>query len=46
MGYRILTLNNISVRGLERLPRERYEMASEIGHPHAVLLRSADMHGM
>ena len=46
MGYRILTLNNISVRGLERLPRERYELASEIGHPHAVLLRSADMHGM
>jgi D-3-phosphoglycerate dehydrogenase / 2-oxoglutarate reductase len=46
MGYRILTLNNISVRGLERLPRERYELASEIGDPHAVLLRSADMHGM
>ena len=45
MGYRILTLNNISVRGLERLPRERYELASEIGNPHAVLLRSADMHG-
>jgi D-3-phosphoglycerate dehydrogenase / 2-oxoglutarate reductase len=46
VGYRILTLNNISVRGLERLPRERYELASEIGNPHAVLLRSADMHGM
>src|SRR6204780_5697687 len=46
MGYRILTLNHLSVRGLERLPRDRYELASEIGHPHAVLLRSADMHGM
>jgi D-3-phosphoglycerate dehydrogenase / 2-oxoglutarate reductase len=46
MGFRILTLNNISVRGLERLPRERYELASEIGNPHAVLLRSADMHKM
>ncbi len=46
MGYRILTLNSISVRGLERLPRERYELASEVGNPHAVLLRSADMHGM
>src|SRR3984957_8144348 len=46
MGYRILTLNSISVRGLERLPRERYELASEIGNPHAVLLRSADMHSM
>ncbi len=46
MGYRILTLNQISVRGLERLPRERYELASEIGHPHAVMVRSADMHAM
>jgi D-3-phosphoglycerate dehydrogenase len=44
--YKILTLNNISVRGLERLPRERYEVASEIGHPDAVLVRSADMHSM
>jgi D-3-phosphoglycerate dehydrogenase len=46
MGYRILTLNQISVRGLERLPRDQYEVSSEIGHPHAVLLRSADMHAM
>jgi D-3-phosphoglycerate dehydrogenase len=44
--YKILTLNNISVRGLERLPRERYEVASEIGHPDAMLVRSADMHSM
>jgi len=46
MGFRILTLNNISVRGLERLPRDRYEVSSQIGEPHAVLLRSADMHSM
>ena len=46
MTFRILTLNNISVRGLERLPRDRYEVASEIGHPHAILLRSADLHSM
>jgi D-3-phosphoglycerate dehydrogenase / 2-oxoglutarate reductase len=46
MTFRILTLNNISVRGLERLPRDRYEIASEIGHPDAVLVRSADMHQM
>ncbi len=46
MTFKILTLNNISVRGLERLPRERYEVASEIGHPDAILLRSADMHEM
>jgi D-3-phosphoglycerate dehydrogenase len=44
MTFKILTLNNISVRGLERLPRDRYEVASEIGHPDAVLVRSADMH--
>jgi D-3-phosphoglycerate dehydrogenase len=46
MSFKILTLNNVSVRGLERLPRDRYEVASEIGHPDAILLRSADMHSM
>lgn len=46
MSFRILTLNNISVRGLRRLPRERYEVASEVGHPQAILVRSADMHAM
>jgi len=44
MRYRILTLNNISARGLERLPRERYEIASDLEHPDAILVRSADMH--
>jgi len=44
--YRILTLNNISVTGLRRLPRERYEVASEIGHPHGIMLRSFKMHDM
>lgn len=44
--FRILTLNNISVRGLERLPRDRYEIASDIGRPDAILVRSADMHSM
>jgi D-3-phosphoglycerate dehydrogenase len=42
--FRILTLNNISTRGLERLPRERYEVASGLERPDAVLVRSADMH--
>ena len=42
--YKILTLNNIRVAGLERLPRDRYEVASEILHPDAVLLRSFNMH--
>ena len=44
MSFRILTLNNISVRGLEKLPRARYEIASELTRPHGVLVRSADMH--
>jgi len=42
--YKILTLNNISVAGLERLPRDKYEVASEIQHPDAILLRSFNMH--
>src|SRR5581483_7493552 len=44
--FKIQTLNNISVHGLERLPRDRYEVASEISNPDAVLVRSADMHKM
>jgi D-3-phosphoglycerate dehydrogenase len=44
MTFRIQTLNNISVKGLERLPRERYEVASDIAKPDAILVRSADMH--
>jgi D-3-phosphoglycerate dehydrogenase / 2-oxoglutarate reductase len=45
-SFRILTLNNISATGLERLPRDRYEVASGITDPDAVLLRSADMHAL
>jgi D-3-phosphoglycerate dehydrogenase len=44
--FKILTLNNISVAGLDRLPRDRYEIASEIQHPDAVLVRSHNMHEM
>ena len=44
--YKILTLNNISVAGLNRLPRDKYEVASEITHPDAILLRSYKMHDM
>src|SRR6201994_1230316 len=43
-AYRILTLNNISPRGLARLPRERYEVGSDLNQPDAILVRSADMH--
>jgi len=44
--FKILTLNNISPVGLERLSRESYEVASEIQHPDAILLRSFKMHDM
>ncbi|MGQ0587432.1 MAG: phosphoglycerate dehydrogenase [Gammaproteobacteria bacterium] len=42
--FKIQTLNNISVLGLERLPRDRYEVASTLSNPDAVMVRSADMH--
>lgn len=42
--YKILTLNNICVAGLERFPRDKYEIASEISKPDAILLRSYNMH--
>lgn len=44
--YKVLTLNNISPAGLDRLPRDGYEIASEITNPDAILLRSFKMHGM
>src|SRR6516162_1577548 len=46
MPYRILTLNNISARGLALLPRDRYEVGADISHPDAILLRSAELHGV
>lgn len=44
--YKVLTLNNISPIGLDRLPRNRFEVASEIVHPDAIMLRSFKMHDM
>ncbi len=43
---KIQTLNNISPVGLEKLPREGYEVASEVTNPDAILVRSAKMHDM
>ena len=42
--FKILTLNNIRVKGLERFPRDRYEISSETARPDAVLLRSYNLH--
>lgn len=41
--FKIQTLNKIAVIGLDRLPRDNYEVASEIGSPDAILVRSQDM---
>ena len=46
MTFKVLTLNSIAVAGLDRLPRQRYEVASEVARPDAILLRSHDMHSM
>jgi len=43
---KILTLNNISVAGLDRLPRDSYEVSSECSAPDAIILRSYKMHDM
>ncbi len=44
--YKIQTLNKISSEGLALLPRDDYEIASEILNPDAIVLRSFDMHSM
>lgn len=41
--FKVLTFNNIPVAGLEVFPRDRYEVASEISNPDALLLRSYDI---
>jgi D-3-phosphoglycerate dehydrogenase len=44
--YKIQTLNKISSIGLNNFPRDDYEVATDINNPDAILVRSADMHGM
>jgi len=43
--FRIQTLNKISPLGLELFPRDKYEVASDIPNPDAILVRSAEMNG-
>jgi len=43
---KVQTLNNISPIGLDKLPREGYEVASEMSDPDVILVRSAKMHDM
>ena len=44
--YKILTLNNIAAKGLQRLPAERYQTGTDISDPDAILLRSQNLHEM
>ncbi len=44
--YKIKTYNQISIKGLERFPRQSYEVGSDIGHPDAFLLRSQKLQGV
>ena len=38
--FKIRTYNKISVKGLQKFSLDKYEIASEIGHPSAIMLRS------
>ncbi|MDR2101858.1 MAG: phosphoglycerate dehydrogenase [Treponema sp.] len=44
--FRIRTMNKISPQGLELFPRDRYEAAGDLPNPDALLVRSADLHGI
>jgi D-3-phosphoglycerate dehydrogenase len=44
-GFRIRVLNQVSRTGLDRLPASLYTLGPAIAEPHAILLRSADLHG-
>ena len=44
--FKVRTYNQISVKGLERFPRLRYEVGSDIAHPDAFLLRSQKPQGL
>ncbi|MDR1470121.1 MAG: phosphoglycerate dehydrogenase [Spirochaetaceae bacterium] len=44
--FHVKTLNNISSKGLEYFPRDRYEVGNDVANPDALLLRSADLHGI
>ncbi|HEX20238.1 MAG TPA: 3-phosphoglycerate dehydrogenase, partial [Acidiferrobacteraceae bacterium] len=44
--FKVQTLNNISNKGLERLPDSDFETGADIKNPDAILLRSYKMHDM
>ncbi len=46
MTFKIKTLNAISHTGLSRLPRDEFEVGSDVVDPDALMLRSANLHGV
>ncbi|HMS37676.1 MAG TPA: hypothetical protein PKA93_10970, partial [Arachnia sp.] len=46
MVFAIKTLNAISKAGLSQLPEELYEVGSDVEAPDALILRSANLHGV
>ncbi len=44
--YNIKTINNISQRGLSRLPSDTYNVSPDIENPDAIILRSQKLHDM
>ena len=44
--FRIQTMNKIAVEGLNLFPRDKYEIASEILNPQAILVRSAELNNI
>lgn len=44
--YRVQVLNHISANGLKRLPWDRFAVSADVTEPHAILVRSADMHAV
>jgi D-3-phosphoglycerate dehydrogenase len=41
--HQIQTYNKIASKGLDRFPREKYEVASEFSNPDAIVVRSASL---
>ena len=44
--YRARVLNHISAGGLTRLAWDRFAVSADVDDPHAILVRSADLHSM
>jgi D-3-phosphoglycerate dehydrogenase / 2-oxoglutarate reductase len=44
--YRVCVLNHISAGGLKRLPWDRFAVSADADDPHAILVRSADLHDL